>query len=880
MKSLRIAWCALIAHASFLGAASMAETESKCTSCNGLPNPMVFYVDGTFGLPRQAWTTHFNQPSRPVKTLHDAKMLIREFRTQCFEDGLSLDRNIQVQIREGTYVPDLDADNRPAPLRLDDPDLDGGTPSYSITWTAVWSNVLDDYESVLISGGIVLDQFTSNSPSEVDHWWTQKTPWSTTGWQDELVLRDLYVGNTRAIRAREPDIGEADTIEGFATVDGMDITIGSPGEMGMLKTSANKYTLVVDHEFPKSTVIPPPIRSYGSERGTECVLRWGGGWASHRQYVRDVRPDTMTGKTEIDLWDMIGVPGIPERESMYVYDHDPMKCGNVSEVYLENAWEFMNQPYEWWFNPMGGDTDPYANDRLWIILPDGVIPGNIQGETSTIEIVAPYAAELFILEDCTNVIIKNLNFAHTRQALPRPGNFDDLHGGQPVVIYQPSGTPQGNYEDFQILKRSQITPSLEDEVEYPYVGWFEAMRNNQFYVEKKGPVYSKYAHGAAIRSVRGDGVVVRNCRIAHLGGSGIVFADGGGSRDPSVDELVNTIESNEIFNVGASAVVLCRENRTTHFDLNGPQVTPQDFAVTDNYIYDIGKTYLASPGIHIGWTASGEGHTGLHADNGGKVLRNYIAQCPSDGIYMGHQPEDNNCQTLPGRQHNRNLEVEENVVRDAVLLMHDMASIVMMHDADNCDVRWNVVYQTTPHTGRAAYSRRGLYTDGKGYQFQGASGWTIEENLIWNITRQFHMNTRFTCPDDNMWLRNYVDDNPPIMPCNKCTVGDMESFMEGGCTFSTTECLLTPFWMPDPVVECANGFEVSRLHIQFGPVSGPGSERYTYDANLADPATRSGPATTLIGDAGPDSLLHSFLYTSFEPLIHPSGAMNRTPPAP
>ena len=858
-------------------AAAARAGDSSCASC-ALTGDLVFYVDDDappFN-PSLTWLYYANDITRPVPEIGDARDLIRNYRNLCGKTGEDLDRNVIVYIREGRYAPDTNNQGFPVTLEFESQDSGSVTNGKTITYQAYDGG--SGPESVLISGGVVLDNWPTSSPSGGNRWWTQKLPsgWATADYLDPIKPRDLYVDNVRATRAREPDISDSPSTQGFARVFGPIFKVPNPDINGsQTQKWGNEYALDVSYLFPANA--GSAARGYTPYRGIECVMRNQGAWASHRQYVREINPgQTAPGRTYVRLHDMIGIqdtvvssmnPDSALGQHVYV---DTSTCSYATEIYLENAKEFMDEPYEWWFNPGGsGDINPtYATDRMWVILPEDRVPVGPHSETPNVQIVVPYAKELFRFHGCSNIDLQNLNFAHTNQDLPVPLSFSQVANGSRVTEVIPSGS--GSYL-FDVVSKSSADPA---KVDHPVMGWFETMRGMPFYqaatqrcaIADQNSIdnleeENRFRLVPAVRVTGGLGLDIMRCRFAHTGSTGVLIENGHG----------HSIQESEFFDIGGSAVVVCRANLRTNncpatAPLDGITAVPTNYTISRNYIYDTGRTYLSSPAIFSGWTATNA--IPVPPLTFSQISSNYIMNTPAEAIFSGFGPNDSQ-----KRAQTRHVDIKDNIVRNANQLLDDMAGIVTMRDGDGSGVLRNVVFQDAASTGNA---RHGLYTDGKsvfgmtgtpGAIIGPPSGWTYAENVVWGFDSPFQMNTAHTCPEHNTWIDNFIEDadsrwlvcatcaNPPTTPCTVIVLGQFD-------------------------FECGNGAIIQNLYFDFDFFQ----DRYQISPGLSDPLTRSGAAQLIVDGAGPGpsggGTPADFLYLEFEPLIHPAAATNRTPPSP
>lgn len=852
--------------------------EVECLQCPTQGDTVVFYVDAdTTVQPSNSWMYHIDRIDRPVPDIAMAKQLIRDMRAQCSGlSGPTLNVHIRVEIREGTYAPDTISPNNPLPIPLAFTSDDSGVDQYPITYAAYSTDGGQTFESVLISGGVKMEGWSQTQPGA---WWAADLPWPTVDWRDEMVPRDLYINNVRGVRAREPDAGFATVLSHeyitrltgtgtetawhglFYDPSGTDPKSIPPSPLPDMSLGAkinhNEYFINTDYSFPQQS----SERGYRADRGTECVLRWRGVWASFRQYVIQPHHNGQPGR--IRLWDAIDMPA--DDSEFDIIDWDTEVCGRTTEVYLENAKEFMDQDFEWWFNPPG--TDGTGENRIWVILPESLDPTGEDPTKDLAKLVVAHANQLFEFDNASHINLEHLNFAYTRQPLPQNHTYDKLINAENVATWN-----NGEYDRIKksIVEDPTTTPSRPD-LEYPQIGWFERGRALRLYnTDGTDAGSARFVHDAVVRISRGQGVRLSRCRIAHAGGAGVIVESG--------DE--HEISQCEIFDIGGSAIVVSRENQSSHFGI-GPDndQVPQQFMVSNNYIYDVGKTYISSPAIYLGWTATDEA-TGSAANDGGAVLNNYIGSVPGEGIRAGYQSADSLMST---RSQSRNLLIENNVVRDPVRLMDDMSGIGVVYDGDgNCEITENIVYSTNYVTDHAKHA---FYTDGKGMGLCGTSGWQWHGNVSWNFERPYHMNPKFTCPEDNEWFANVVDLQMPRINCPSCKFQDKPACPNPSKVGN--DCVEEWSAMMD-TFKCPNGESRNQLHILFDATPGGVDPRYLWDANLADNCLRSPLAKGIIDVAGPQDVSSSlqsdtriFLFTKYESLIHPTlpAAMDRTPPS-
>ncbi|XOV92051.1 MAG: right-handed parallel beta-helix repeat-containing protein [Bacteroidota bacterium] len=199
-------------------------------------------------------------------------------------------------------------------------------------------------ETPIVSGGIEINGWEKLSSGL----WKAKL-WDLTN--RKQIPRELFVGDKRATRARFPN-------EGYLHV---------------AKAGADHRT----HFFFESNDFPIPA----STKDVELVFFHD--WSISRIPIKEID----ISENKLTAVDSIGAKGL----AFFTIDNwEPHP-----RYYLENAMEFLDADYEWYFQPSGND--------IYLKLPENLSPNE---QTITI----PYVSGLVIMEGIENQPLRNIHF--------------------------------------------------------------------------------------------------------------------------------------------------------------------------------------------------------------------------------------------------------------------------------------------------------------------------------------------------------------------------------------------------------------------------------------------------------------------------------------
>jgi hypothetical protein len=212
----------------------------------------------------------------------------------------------------------------------------------------------------VISGGVNLE----NWEQMADGIWKASLPEMV---RKNINPRELFIGSTRCTRARYPN-------EGYLKVE---------------KVGSDRRT----HFYFKKGDFPVPQNA----AGTELVLLHD--WSISRIGVKDIN----TTEHKLTAVDSIGA----KNPAFFNLDHWEAQ----PRYFLENAPEFLDADYEWYYNP--------EEKAVYLKLPPSVIP-------SAQKIIIPVSEGLVVLEGeennpVNNIHFEGIQFLHSAWSIPEQG---------------------------------------------------------------------------------------------------------------------------------------------------------------------------------------------------------------------------------------------------------------------------------------------------------------------------------------------------------------------------------------------------------------------------------------------------------------------------
>lgn len=652
---------------------------------------------------------------RPFTTLEEAQDKIRLIKTN---NGGQLPGDVTVLIHEGVY-------QRQGPFVLTPED--SGTP-HLVTYKAV-PLTGGGYESVLISGGELLDQnWEEGGVSDPDGDETNAKWWGYTNLVVEV--RDLWVNNVRLAPARYPDADDAQFLKLAAASN--HYAIDSVPEDPSCGTT-NLYQRLY---FLEETLPELEKHNGGQNLVLETVSRIN--WTQSRQrWVKN----SLDELSNVLWWPEVLHQG--ETLGMVLFDENlplssPFCFSNVhgpgteddnldtlcaecnppwspgyypgDDLYFERNRTFLTDTFEWIQYPEGysgisGEPNQPSEFKINMLLPDDQQPGGIDPRGGAT--VAPITQQLLVArgnsqsDPISGVRFEGINFAYTHQPFPHT----DVTGNPHFAEWNdPSSDP---YAPDGILP-----------------GAFPGQAGNR---PGEGQLLTP-----AIEFANAIDCEVVACRVAHTGGDGI-WMHGWNNR----------ISGCEVFDTGGHGIQVGFHNPSVPL---GPRSA--DIIVEHNSVHDFGTVY--------------HGHVGINAFrvDGVAIRHNEVANGPWSGIHM----VGGFCNDSLGRC----TDISFNHVYDVMLLHKDGDGIYVngKHggtDDEPCDPglpRLEQNYVEFIPDGLANL-RHGIRVDsGKGPPPSDDFGWNIVKNVVAYMDCPIHLNLRACdpynqCPEDHTWATNY-----------------------------------------------------------------------------------------------------------------------------
>ena len=583
-------------------------------------------------------------------------------------------------------------------------------------------------ERAIIHGGKRITTWTQQETANGKTRWTSTVPWAS-GLTNAPV--DLYCNNARLVRARFPN----------ATYDDVAPVLDNSSFLEVQTANSAATTFTVDAAFPTPH---PSFAGYGYTGVLQMVARRE--WVSYRQYVTGA---TITPgvSTSVTLNAPLGIPVTGGACDLLTVRGPDAGAGLPGDaVYFEGAIEFLNAAYEWYYYP--------ATGQIWIILPQQPNPPTGENNPNTgATVIAPYSTALLTTDGTSGVTFQDIDFAFTNFPLPVPwGNGNQL-----------------------------CSPYISA----PSTGWFGRGGGYSTY----STTTSEYPLKGAVQIDGGVDVRVQTCRIAHTGGSGLMFR-GGSDHDAF---------SNEVFDTGGTGLYL---GRKTVYGLDGAQ--PENCSIRDNYIHDFGQVYQDAIGLKIDLADTAT------------IFYNEVAFGPYSALHIGTFGHD--------AAGGNSVYIAWNKLHDAMLALRDGGILHTIGYCPSSSVHDNSVFNVWEdpwYASAGINGRRGMMLD-----FAKGTGYVINNNVsFWaqGLAIPFKdMNCDGVPPNNSYQSTSYFDE-PGLYG------------VSGGV------CASPPY-----------------------PQYPPNSAVYN---NLG--ITTSQPMAGIRDGAGPRSTYATFLYSTFDPLIHP-----------
>ena len=317
-------------------------------------------VQATFYVAPNGSDSNKGTKEAPFKTITQAQKAVRAINGTMTGD-------IEVILRDGTYQ---------LPATVNFTEEDGGKDGNYVRYKAA------DGETPLITGGIPMSGWTIHDE--------KNNIWKVEG--VDARFRQLYVNNKKAIRARMPNL-KNNGDHNFFRLNKVD----SAGSAFLLNSSDVKST---EWKNPKKVEIHLMIA------WAESILRLDK-ISSQGNVLKFEAQDPERSKLFRRKYPMLGTAFMSNPPKQQVY-------------YLENAYEFIDQPGEWYLDE--------STNTLYYKAREGE-------NMATANVVAPRVNTLFsILGKNTKskvgyMAFEGLTFAHTNYLRPSEEGFLDLQAG-------------------------------------------------------------------------------------------------------------------------------------------------------------------------------------------------------------------------------------------------------------------------------------------------------------------------------------------------------------------------------------------------------------------------------------------------------------------
>ncbi len=346
--------------------------------------------------------------------------------------------------------------------------------------------------------------------------------------------------------------------------------------------------------------------------------------------------------------------------------------------WLENAPEFLDAPGEFYLDRVRGVVRylPRAGE-----------------DVTHAEIVRPELESLVLLDGRLDAPVQHLRFedltfAYTGWTRPNRAGFVDVQANS-VVPADPAAAADGQY------------------------------RHNQ----RKDRV------PAAFQAFTADRIVIRGCRFARLGGTGVMFTHGGDD---------NVIEGNSFFDLSAGGIEIGEDAARP----TSPRLFPRRNRIANNFLAHVGEDYFGSVAILSYYT------------DASVIAHNEIVNVPYTGISHGW-----GWGAPPAPSDSRGNVITHNLVSNYMRRLDDGGGIYTTDALPGSEIARNVVEHMRP-PDRHTKAGGAIYLD------QFTSGVHVHDNVIsdairwlfiWNPNIQ-HNRVERNFADTDAW-RNDGKDN-------------------------------------------------------------------------------------------------------------------------
>ncbi|MBX3738796.1 MAG: right-handed parallel beta-helix repeat-containing protein [Candidatus Didemnitutus sp.] len=307
--------------------------------------------------------------------------------------------------------------------------------------------------------------------------------------------------------------------------------------------------------------------------------------------------------------------------------------------------------------------------------------------------------------------------------LDAPGEFY-LDRARGIVRYLPR-------DDEDVARAEIVRPKLEslivlagrldapvqhlrfEGLTFAYTGWTRPNRagfvdvqaNSLVPADPTAAVDTQYRHNqrkdrvpAAFQAFTADHIVIRGCRFARLGGTGVMFTHGGDD---------NVIEGNSFFDLAAGGIEIGEDAARP----NSPRLFPRRNRIANNFLAHIGEDYFGSVAI-----------LGYYTD-ASAIAHNEIVNVPYTGISQGW-----GWGTPPAPADSRANVMAHNLVSNYMRRLDDGGGIYTTDALPGSEITGNILEHMRP-PDRRTKAGGALYLD------QFTSGVRAHDNVVTDAVR-------------------------------------------------------------------------------------------------------------------------------------------------
>lgn len=385
---------------------------------------------------------------------------------------------------------------------------------------------------------------------------------------------------------------------------------------------------------------------------------------------------------------------LDDNNSFIEMEWDSFKTGQIAggvqinraPDYVENAYELLDEPGEWYFDSQ--------EKKIYYMPKDGQ-------DMSRTEAVIPSVENLITLEGSLEESVSGISF-----------------------------------EGFGFSYNTWLYPSEK--------GWPEQQANFAHDPREEFNMHAySLAPGAAIVTKMAEGITFDRCTFQNLGSAGINMLDGsvGNTVQNSVFKdisaggvLVGGVSITEAHPLMPGDTI---ENHIKNKTPHDERLIVKDNTITNNYFNGIGTEYKGSIAVVAGYT------------DGTVITNNTIRDVAYSGISVGwgwgfwdqggrYKPDGTPDNETPAAYPvfplgdaavSKNNIIENNDISQCMMKLHDGAGIYTLGDMPGSSIKGNLIHDNVGWPG-------GIYLD------EGSGGMTVDQNITYNVQVDLNHNVR------------------------------------------------------------------------------------------------------------------------------------------